>query len=71
MKWSVKIWGGTYLKCLKVLAKLEKMVFLKVKALKDIWCANVGGVFCTYTPIELIRAAGAAPVVLCGKMRRQ
>ncbi|MBU5438810.1 2-hydroxyacyl-CoA dehydratase family protein [Tissierella sp. MSJ-40] len=39
--------------------------FLKVKALKE-QGTNVVGVFCTYTPIELIYAAGAVPVGLCG-----
>lgn len=39
--------------------------FLKVKELKDDG-ANIVGVFCTYTPLELIYAAGAKPIGLCG-----
>lgn len=38
--------------------------FLKVKELKD-QDKNIVGVFCTYTPKELIYAAGAFPVSLC------
>ena len=29
--------------------------------------AKIAGVFCTYAPLELVRAAGAVPVSLCGK----
>lgn len=39
--------------------------FLKVKALKEKGTPVVG-IFCTYTPIELIHAAGAVAVSLCG-----
>jgi len=39
--------------------------FLKVKDLKDRG-ENVVGIFCTYTPIELIYAADAHAVSLCG-----
>lgn len=39
--------------------------FLKVKALKEKGIPVVG-IFCTYTPIELIHAAGAVAVSLCG-----
>ena len=39
--------------------------FLKVKDLKDKG-ENVVGIFCTYTPIELIYAANAHAVSLCG-----
>lgn len=39
--------------------------FLKVKTLKEKGTPVVG-VFCTYTPIELIHAAGAVAVSLCG-----
>lgn len=39
--------------------------FLKVKELKE-HGTPVVGIFCTYTPIELIHAAGAAAVSLCG-----
>ncbi|WP_045220136.1 double-cubane-cluster-containing anaerobic reductase [Desulfonatronum thioautotrophicum] len=28
---------------------------------------KIAGVFCTYAPLELVRAAGAVPVSLCGK----
>ncbi len=38
--------------------------FLKVKELKDA-DQNIVGIFCTYTPKELIYAAGAHPVSLC------
>ena len=40
--------------------------FLKVKELKEKG-ANIVGVFCTYSPYELIYAAGAYPIALCGK----
>lgn len=39
--------------------------FLKVKELKESG-ANVVGIFCTYTPLELIYAADAYPIGLCG-----
>ena len=39
--------------------------FLKVKDLKEKGTPIVG-IFCTYTPIELIHAAGAVAVSLCG-----
>ncbi|WP_442945449.1 double-cubane-cluster-containing anaerobic reductase [Oceanirhabdus sp. W0125-5] len=39
--------------------------FIKVKELKDEG-KNVVGIFCTFTPVELIYAAGAFPVSLCG-----
>lgn len=39
--------------------------FLKVKALKEKGTPVVG-IFCTYTPMEIIHAAGAAAVALCG-----
>lgn len=43
----------------------RKEGFLKVKALKEKGTPVVG-IFCTYTPIELIHAAGAVSVGLCG-----
>lgn len=39
--------------------------FTKVKELKENG-KNIVGVFCTFTPVELIYAAGAVPVSLCG-----
>ncbi len=39
--------------------------FLKVKSLKEKGVPVVG-IFCTYTPIEIIHAAGAVAVGLCG-----
>ena len=39
--------------------------FLRVKELKD-QGANIVGTFCTYTPKEIVYAAGAIPVTLCG-----
>lgn len=39
--------------------------FIKVKELKD-QRKNIVGTFCAFTPIELIYAAGAIPVSLCG-----
>lgn len=39
--------------------------FIKVKELKQEG-KNVVGIFCTFTPVELIYAAGAVPVSLCG-----
>lgn len=46
-------------------ADARKEGFLKVKALKEKGTPVVG-IFCTYTPIELIHAAGAVAVGLCG-----
>jgi len=43
----------------------RKEGFLKIRDLKEEG-VNVVGVFCTYTPTELIYAAGAVPVSLCG-----
>lgn len=43
----------------------RKQGFLKMKALKETG-QNVAGVFCTYTPAEIIYAAGLVPVSLCG-----
>ena len=43
----------------------RKEGFLKIRDLKE-QGVNVVGVFCTYTPAELIQAAGAVPVSLCG-----
>ncbi len=39
--------------------------FIKIKELKESG-KNIVGAFCTYTPTELIYAAGAIPVGLCG-----
>jgi benzoyl-CoA reductase/2-hydroxyglutaryl-CoA dehydratase subunit BcrC/BadD/HgdB len=39
--------------------------FLKIKELKE-QGANIVGIFCTYSPLELIYAADAIPVSLCG-----
>ena len=43
----------------------KKEGFLKVKALKENG-EKVVGTFCTYTPVEIINAAGAHAVSLCG-----
>lgn len=43
----------------------RKEGFLRMKELKDRG-ANVVGFFCTYTPLELVMAAEAVPVGLCG-----
>lgn len=45
--------------------ELKRKGFLEVKKLKESG-KNVVGVFCTYSPLELIHAAGATPVSLCG-----
>lgn len=39
--------------------------FLEIKELKE-QGANIVGIFCTYSPLELIYAAGAVPISLCG-----
>ena len=39
--------------------------FLEIKKLKE-QGENIVGMFCTYTPLELIYAAGAVPISLCG-----
>lgn len=46
-------------------AEARKKGFLRMKDLKDSG-KGVVGVFCTYTPTELVYAAGAVPVGLCG-----
>lgn len=43
----------------------RKKGFLRMKELKEAG-KGVVGVFCTYTPTELVLAAGAVPVGLCG-----
>lgn len=43
----------------------RKNGFLKVKEIKDNG-GKVAGVFCTFTPLELLDAAGFTPVSLCG-----
>lgn len=43
----------------------RKQGFLKMKGLKETG-QKVAGVFCTYTPAEIIYAAGLVPVSLCG-----
>lgn len=43
----------------------RKQGFLKIKELKE-QGTKVAGIFCTYTPTEIIYAAGAVPVGLCG-----
>ena len=43
----------------------RKNGFLKVKEIKDSG-GKVAGVFCTFTPLELLDAAGFTPVSLCG-----
>lgn len=45
-------------------ADARKMGFLKMKELKETG-KKVAGVFCTYTPLELIYAADMVPVSLC------
>ena len=45
-------------------AEAKKTAFLKMKELKD-QGNPVVGIFCTYTPTELIMAAGAIPIGLC------
>ena len=39
--------------------------FLKVKNIKDNG-GKVAGVFCTFTPLEILDAAGVTPLSLCG-----
>jgi len=39
--------------------------FMRMKALKE-QGKKVVGIFCTYTPMEMVLAAGAVPVSLCG-----
>lgn len=45
-------------------ADARKQGFLAVKNLKDAG-KKVAGVFCTYTPVEIMLAAGAVPVGIC------
>ncbi|OLS03178.1 double-cubane-cluster-containing anaerobic reductase [Tissierella creatinophila] len=45
--------------------ELKRKGFLDIKELKESG-KNVVGVFCTYSPAELVYAAGAIPVSLCG-----
>ena len=45
-------------------ADARKQGFLAVKKLKDEG-KKVAGTFCTYTPAEVILAAGAVPVGIC------
>ena len=60
----------TYKEKIKLPSKFEnftenkKMGFLKMKQLKESG-KKVAGVFCTYTPLELVYAADMIPVSLC------
>lgn len=49
----------------KDFSESKREAFMGIKDLKDKG-ENVVGVFCTYTPTELIYASGAIPVGLCG-----
>lgn len=51
---------------LKPVKSLNEKAVLKLEEAKD-QGRLVAGVFCTFAPEELIRAAGAIPVSLCGK----
>jgi len=46
-------------------SEARKNGFLKVKDLKDNG-GHVAGIFCTFTPVEILDAAGFMPVSLCG-----
>lgn len=46
-------------------AEARKNGFLKVKEIKEKG-GKVAGVFCTFTPLEILDAAGITPVGLCG-----
>ncbi len=50
---------------MKPIRKQEKNAFLKMKELKESG-RRIVGVFCTYTPWELMKQQDAAAVVLCG-----
>jgi len=43
----------------------RKQGFMRVKAIKE-QGGKVAGTFCTYTPVEILDAAGVIPVSLCG-----
>ena len=49
----------------KEFSEARRNGFIKVKELKDEG-KNIVGIFCTFTPVELIYASGAFPVGLCG-----
>jgi benzoyl-CoA reductase/2-hydroxyglutaryl-CoA dehydratase subunit BcrC/BadD/HgdB len=46
-------------------SEARKQGFIKLKELKERG-KKVVGIFCTYTPTEMVLAAGAVPVGLCG-----
>ena len=43
----------------------RKNGFLKVRSIKEAG-GRVAGIFCTFTPLEILDAAGFLPVSLCG-----
>lgn len=47
-------------------SKAKQDGFLRMKQLKEDSGKKVVGIFCSYTPIELILAADAVPISLCG-----
>lgn len=49
----------------KEFSENKRQSFIDIKNLKDSGY-NIVGVFCAYTPLEIIDAAGAIPVSLCG-----
>lgn len=46
-------------------AEARKNGFIKVKNIKEAG-GNIAGIFCTFTPLEVLDAAGVHPVGLCG-----
>ena len=46
--------------------RLPETFLLDIESLKERG-AKVAGLYCTFAPTELVRAAGAIPVGLCGK----
>lgn len=50
---------------MKKFGEARQKGFLKVKNIKDNG-GKVAGVFCTFTPLEILDAAGFTPVSLCG-----
>lgn len=52
-------------KAFEEFSEARKNGFIKIKNLKENG-TNIVGIFCTYTPVEVIYASGAAAVSLCG-----
>lgn len=55
--------------CLKQFENMGERFLLDISELKDSG-KKVAGIYCLFAPVEIVRAAGAIPVSLCGKKEK-